>query len=37
MRWLAGHSEWRLLVGVVPALLAVLTVELLVGPEWSSC
>ena len=33
MRWLAGQSEWRLLVGVVPALLAVLTVELLVGPE----
>ena len=33
MRWLAGHSEWRLLVGVVPALLAVVTVELLVGPE----
>ena len=33
MRWLAGHSEWRLLVGVVPALLAVATVELLVGPE----
>ncbi|MCY3842036.1 MAG: hypothetical protein OXH69_00690 [Acidobacteria bacterium] len=33
MHWLAGHSEWRLLVGVVPAVLAVLTVELLVGPE----
>ena len=33
MRWLAGHSEWMLLVGVVPALLAVVTVELLVGPE----
>ncbi len=33
MRWLVGHSEWRLLVGVVPALLAVVTVELLVGPE----
>lgn len=29
----AGHSEWRLLVAVVPALLAVVTVELLVGPE----
>ena len=33
MHWLAGHSEWRLVVGVVPALLAVVTVELLVGPE----
>ena len=33
MRWLAEHSEWKLLVGVVPALLSVLTVELLVGPE----
>lgn len=33
MRWLAGHSEWRLVVGVAPALLAVVTVELLVGPE----
>lgn len=33
MRWLAGQSEWMLLVGVVPALLAVLAVDLLVGPE----
>ena len=33
MRWLAEHSEWKLLVVVVPALLSVLTVELLVGPE----
>ena len=33
MRWLAGRSEWRLLVGVVPAALAVVTVEVLVGPE----
>ncbi len=33
MRWLAGHSEWKLLVGVLPALLSVVTVELLVGPE----
>ena len=33
MRWLAGHSEWKLLVGVVPAALAVVTVEVLVGPE----
>ena len=33
MRWLAGQSEWRLLIGVVPALLAVVTVEVLVGPE----
>ncbi len=28
-----GHSEWRLLVGVLPVLLSVATVELLVGPE----
>ena len=33
VRWLAEHSEWKLLVVVVPALLSVLTVELLVGPE----
>ena len=33
MRSPAGHWEWRLLVGVVPALLSVVTVELLVGPE----
>ena len=30
---LTEHSEWKLLVVVVPALLSVLTVELLVGPE----
>ena len=29
----AAHSEWGLLVAVVPALLSVVTVELLVGPE----
>ena len=33
MRWLNEHSEWKLLFGMVPALLSVVTVELLVGPE----
>ena len=33
MRWLAAHFEWRLVVGAVPAVLAMVTVELLVGPE----
>ena len=33
MRWLDEHSEWKLLFGMVPALLSVVTVELLVGPE----
>lgn len=33
MRWPTERSEWKLLVGVVPALLSVVTVELLVGPE----
>ena len=33
MRWLDEHSEWKLFFGMVPALLSVVTVELLVGPE----
>ena len=33
MRWLNEHSEWKLCFGMVPALLSVVTVELLVGPE----
>jgi len=33
VRWLNEHSEWKLLFGMVPALLSVVTVELLVGPE----